>query len=607
LGKLLFDVHTEQYANIHTHTYRYAAASGCESIVLLLLKNGADRYLCDFKNRNAIAWATRRLDRLIAKMIDNGLYASASAPAKSNKPMTPLAQPHRSKSFTKPHLTTASGSSSSLTEGVLSAIKGFPSQLSQNLIILRGDSNPFPPPSIASSSDTSDTCSESELNSNMNDDDEDEDDDVSTSIAPSSWTSSILSSLHDQNETADNKATTATAATAASSSSTVLPMKRPLLKSQHSLKSSGTNDNDKENTNNDVEGGGGGGGRGRRTCSSSHHHHHHQLEDYSSDIASLRNIINILKADPCSGPYHYVKLKRPTSQMNLLQQQQQQHGLNRQSQRQSVQYNNNNNPSLQLHDRIRRHTHPFYSSNATNGEEEEEEEVADYDTYDDYQGRRAAAAAVENNEEDEDIDWCDGHGALQSVCAENNVAMVVALVKQGVDLNLVTPGLTHETALIAAATSKYLTVQSENSDSNNSSQGSRSGKISEKTLQDKKSLSHGLKHHHHHHHHHRRHAGVVEYGAKDEEEEGEEEDEEARALQEEMEGRGLNHHGGRPSGSSDPSLSSRGALDVLKLLLDHPKCEVDLKDSKGYTALMHAAMAGHEAAVLCLLQAGADR
>jgi ankyrin repeat protein len=57
-------------------------------------------------------------------------------------------------------------------------------------------------------------------------------------------------------------------------------------------------------------------------------------------------------------------------------------------------------------------------------------------------------------------------------------------------------------------------------------------------------------------------------------------------------------------GKSDKT-SSKLALEILGILLKHPKCEVDVEDKDGRQALMWAASAGSDDAILALIKAGA--
>ena len=64
----------------------------------------------------------------------------------------------------------------------------------------------------------------------------------------------------------------------------------------------------------------------------------------------------------------------------------------------------------------------------------------------------------------------------------------------------------------------------------------------------------------------------------------------------------------QPSGRSlGAGAQSPAHLEALALLLDHPLCAVDLRDSRGYTALMVASVHGLERPCLALLAAGANR
>lgn len=57
-------------------------------------------------------------------------------------------------------------------------------------------------------------------------------------------------------------------------------------------------------------------------------------------------------------------------------------------------------------------------------------------------------------------------------------------------------------------------------------------------------------------------------------------------------------------GKSD-KMSSKLALDILNILLKHPKSTVEVEDKDGRQPLMWAASAGSEDAILALIKAGA--
>lgn len=57
-------------------------------------------------------------------------------------------------------------------------------------------------------------------------------------------------------------------------------------------------------------------------------------------------------------------------------------------------------------------------------------------------------------------------------------------------------------------------------------------------------------------------------------------------------------------GKSDKT-STKLALEILGILLKHPKCTVEVEDKDGRQPLMWAASAGSEEAILALIKAGA--
>ena len=58
-------------------------------------------------------------------------------------------------------------------------------------------------------------------------------------------------------------------------------------------------------------------------------------------------------------------------------------------------------------------------------------------------------------------------------------------------------------------------------------------------------------------------------------------------------------------GGKKEKTSTKLALDILNILLKHPKASVEVEDKDGRQPLMWAASAGSEDAILALIKAGA--